>query len=192
MTPGAGDERRRIPWGLRSRVRRLYGSRRQRLLVVPRAVLDRRFGAANVESDEDDRWLRVRIDDAVVEVGFGGTFRMFGALIDTQWTARRGSVGPGGPRYVYRFDKKTFLPKTGGSPETASRLADPTTIELAGRSEVKRLTVTDGSEGRMVELVPLAGTITAVYFPPMPPYTVVVKEEEAEDHLSLVTHLLRL
>jgi hypothetical protein len=47
-------------------------------------------------------------------------------------------------------------------------------------------------EGRRVELTPLAGTITAVYFPPMPPYTVLLREGETSDHLDLVLHLLSL
>lgn len=180
-------------WGLRSRARRLYGSRRERLLVVPRQALDRRFGSARVEADDDNRWLRVHLDaDAVVEAGFTGNFRMFGALIDTQWTARAGTVDTDGPRYDYRFDKHAFRAHSGGDDATATRLADAATRKLASRSELKRLNVRDGSEGRLVELVPLAGTITAVYFPPMPPYTVPLKAEEADDHLDLVIHLLRL
>ena len=72
----------------------------------------------------------------------------------------------------------------------ARHFSDETTRRLAARSELKRLTVRDDAEGRLVELVPLAGTITAVYFPPMPPYTVPLKDEEADDHISLVLHLL--
>ena len=191
MTSEAGDRGRRIPWGLRSRARRLYGSRRQRLLIVPRGALDRRFTPARVDSDDDNRWLRVQLEgDSVLEVGFAGTFRMFGALIDTQWTGRVGKVHERAPRYDYRFDKQSFRPHAGGDAATATHFSDETTRRLAGRSELKRLTVRDGTEGRLVELVPLAGTITAVYFPPMPPYTVPLKDEEADDHISLVLHLL--
>ena len=183
----------RTPWGLRSRVRRLYGSRRERLLVVPRRALDRRFTPARVQSDDDHRWLRVELEgDSVIEVGFAGTFRMFGALIDTQWTGRVGSVPDKAPRYDYRFDKKSFRAHSGGDSATAGRYSDETTRRLAGRSELKRLTLRDHANGRLVELVPLAGTITAVYFPPMPPYTVPIKAEEADDHISLVLHLLGL
>lgn len=193
MTSQAGDRGNRIPWGLRSRARRLYGSRRQKLLVVPRLALERRFTPANVQSDNDNRWLRVQIDsDTLLEVGFAGTFRMFGALIDTQWTGRVGQVSNDAPRYDYRFDKQLFRPHSGGDTATASRLSDATTRRLAGRSELKRLTVRLGATGRLVELVPLAGTITAVYFPPMPPYTVPLKDSEADDHISLVLHLASL
>ncbi len=186
-----GESRRRSPWGLRSRVSRLYGSRRQRLLLVPQAALEARFGSSHVEADDDNRWLRTHLDDGtIVEVGFAGTFRMFGALIDTQWTARRGAVGGEAGRYEYRFDKGAFVSKGSGDPGVATRLADSTTQRLAGRSEIKRLTVLVDASGTQVELVPLAGTITAVYFPPMPPYTVVMKEEEAKDHIALVLHLL--
>ena len=48
----------------------------------------------------------------------------------------------------------------------------------------------DDPGGRLVELIPLAGTITAMYFPPLPPYTVPLKDAEADDHVSLVLHLL--
>ena len=189
----AGNQGRRIPWGLRARARRLYGSRRQRLLVVPREALDRRFGSARVESDDDNRWLRVQLEgDAVLEVGFAGTFRMFGALIDTQWTGRVGRVAGNAPRYDYRFDKNSFRAHSGGDSSPAGHFSDETTRRLAGRSELKRLTVHDSPGGRLVEIVPLAGTITAVYFPPMPPYTVPLKDEEADDHVSLVLHLLGL
>lgn len=180
-------------WGLRSRARRLYGSRRQRLLAVPRQALERRFGADDIDSDDDNRWLRVRLDsDSLLEVGFAGNFRMFGALIDTQWTARTGSVDGGGPRYEYRFDKSRFFPRSGGSETVAGDLSDSTTRDLAARSELKRLTVRTGPEGRLVEIVPLAGTITAVYLPPMPPYTVPLRDSEADDHIRLGLHLLRL
>lgn len=193
MTSEAGNQGRRIPWGLRSRARRLYGSRRQRLLVVPRLALERRFSPALVQADDDNRWLRVQIDtNTLVEVGFAGTFRMFGALIDTQWTGRTGQVRHDAPRYDYRFDKESFRAHSGGDSTTAGRFSDVTTRRLAGRSELKRLTVRDDGAGRLVEVVPLAGTITAVYFPPMPPYTVPLKEDEAIDHISLLLHLLGL
>ena len=153
--------------------------------------MDRRFGSARVESDDDNRWLRVQLEgDAVLEVGFAGTFRMFGALIDTQWSGRIGRVPEEGPRYDYRFDKKTFRAHSGGDSSTADRFSEEPTRHLAGRSELKRLTVRDDPGGRLVEVVPLAGTITAVYFPPMPPYTVPLKDEEADDHIALVLHLL--
>ena len=193
MTSDAGNQSRR-KWGIRSRVRRLYGSRRERLLLVPRRALERHFTAGRVTSDDDHRWLRVDLDStSVLEVGFAGNFRMFGALIDTQWTARTGAVDPGASRYDYRFDKQAFRAHSGGNGATATRLSDGTTRRLAGGSELKRLTVRDGEGGgRMVEVVPLAGTITAVYFPPMPPYTVPLRESEADDHISLLLHILRL
>lgn len=189
----AESPRRDRRWGLRSRVQRLYGSRRLRILSVPRTVLERRYGSGRVTADDDHRWLRVDLDgDTVVEVGFAGTFRMFGALIDTRWTARRGTVGADTVTYGYRFDRQQFRAPAGGDPAVAARLGDATTVRLAGRSELKRLNVAVSDTGRRVELTPLAGTITAVYFPPMPPYTVLLREAETTDHLDLVLHLLSL
>lgn len=190
MTSNVAGARRR--WGLRSRVQRLYGSRRQRLLIVPRAALERRYGSGRVAADDDDRWLRVEPTlGTVVEVGFAGKFRMFGALIDTQWTGRRGEVRPEAARYEYRFDRREFRASGGGDAGSARDLADETTRRLAGRSEIQRLTVRIDGEARQVEIVPLAGTITAVYFPPMPPYTVLMRDREADDHLQLLHHLLQ-
>lgn len=203
-----GRERPAAPsfLGLKSRVRTLYRARRRSVLEVSIAELERRYGPVGlpVHVDHiDHRYARVELEDGTkVEVGFKGNFRLFGALIDTQWVARRGEVDDALVRYDYRFDKKTFVParrdrnkRVGVSAaETVERgraLADDTVIELAGRSELKSMAVLDGPNGRQIELVPLAGTITAVYFPPLPPYTVALKAGEVRDHLSLLEHLIR-
>ena len=105
-------------------------------------------------------------------------------------------------RYDYRFDKKAFVPArrdrgrratavTAEATAQAAALADETVVELAGRSELKSMSVLVGPHGRQVELVPLAGTITAMYFPPLPPYTVALKTGEVQDHLTLLEHLVR-
>jgi hypothetical protein len=36
----------------------------------------------------------------------------------------------------------------------------------------------------------MAGTITALYFPPLPPYTVLIRPDEADAQLALLTRLL--
>ena len=191
--------------GLRSRVQNLYRARRRRVLEVPIAELRRRYDPAGltVEVDEvDHRWARVELDDGTqVEAGFKGTFRLFGALIDTQWVARRGELGGDPVRYDYRFDKQAFVSARRGRATTAATngvgaaspetLADEKVVELAGRSELKSMVVLDGPDGRQVELIPLAGTITAMYFPPLPPYTVALKANEVRDHVTLLERLLR-
>lgn len=202
-----GRDRQAAPsfLGLKSRVRTLYRARRRSVLEVPIAELERRYGSRGrqVNVDEvDHRSARVELEDGTkLEIGFKGNFRLFGALIDTQWVARRGELGDDVVRYDYRFDKKVFMPARGdrgkrvgpSASELAERgrtLADDTVIELAGRSELKSMAVLQGSEGRQIELVPLAGTITAVYFPPLPPYTVPLKVGEVRDHLALLEHLV--
>jgi hypothetical protein len=115
---------------------------------------------------------------------------MFGALIDLQWVAVRGSVAPEDEHLEYRFDKKTFAVKKGSDTALAHRLADTRTVELAGRSELKSLSVAHGATGRRVIITPLPGTITAVYFPPLPPYSVPLKPHEARDHIELAIHLI--
>lgn len=191
-TQGAGRKAGPLPFSPRSRAKRMYRARRKRLLEVPTEALVRRFGAANVVVDEDEaRSARVILDDAVIEMGFSGLFRMFGALIDTQWVGVSGN--PADPETVleFRFDRMSFATKQGSGTALADRLGDATTRQLAERAELKSIRVEDGPEGRRVVITPLAGTITAVYLPPMPPYSVPIKPEEADDHIALVLHLLR-
>jgi len=165
-------------------------------LEVPTEALVRRFGSGRVEVDEADaRYARVQVrPDLTVEVGFAGLFKMFGALIDTQWVARRGSpVDDGGATELdYRFDKGVFVTKRGAGDELARRLGDRRTTTLAARAELKKIGVLDTPAGRLVTIVPLPGTITAMYFPPLPPYTVPIRPEEADDQLALLLHLADL
>ncbi len=165
------------------------------MLEVPSGALQRRFGQANVEIDDTEfRYARVHVrPDLTVEVGFSGVFRMFGALIDTQWVARRG--GPPGEEAVeveYRFDKSAFYRGRSADHPLARHLGDERTVRLASRAELKKIKVLDGPGGRLVEITPLPGTITAVYFPPMPPYSVPIRPEEADDQLELLLHLADL
>ncbi|MGA7270999.1 MAG: hypothetical protein WB239_07990, partial [Acidimicrobiia bacterium] len=171
--------------------KRMYRARRKRLLEVPSEAMRRRFGPSNVVVDEEEgRSARVTLDGAVIEMGFSGLFRMFGALIDTQWVGVTGD--PSDPETVleFRFDKMSFATKQGSGTALADRLGDARTRRLAERSELKSIRVEDGPGGRRVVVTPLAGTITAVYLPPMPPYSVPIKPEEADDHIDLVLHLL--
>jgi hypothetical protein len=187
----AGRKAGRLPFSPRSRAKRMYRARRKRLLEVPSEALGRRFGTSNVMVDEEEgRSARVTLDDAVVEMGFSGLFRMFGALIDTQWVGVTGT--PSKPETVleYRFDKMYFATKEGSGTALADELNDAKTKRLAKRSELKSIRVENGPGWRRAVITPLAGTITAVYLPPMPPYSVPIKPEEADDHIELVLHLL--
>lgn len=193
---GAGRKAGSSPFAYRNRVKRLYRSRREKLLVVPHAALLERFGTLGVELDEvEARSTRVEVDeDIVVEAGFKGNFRMFGALIDTQWVARRGTPpGEAADLLEYRFDKEEFRVRRGDEQtrSLADRIADHRTKSLAKAGVLKSIKVLDTPEGRQVEVVPLAGTITAMYFPPLPPYTVPIKPEEATAQLDLALHLLQ-
>lgn len=162
------------------------------MLEVPSGALQRRFGRSNVEVDDTEfRYARAQArPDLMVEVGFSGIFRMFGALIDTQWVARRGGPpGEGAVEVGYRFDKSAFYRGRSSDHPLARRLSDKRTQTLASRAELKRIKVLDGPGGRLVEITPLPGTITAVYFPPMPPYSVPIKPEEADQQLELLLYL---
>lgn len=193
---GAGRKAGSSPFAYRNRVKRLYRSRREKLLVVPHAALLKRFGALNVDLDEvEARSTRAEVGEGiVVEAGFKGNFRMFGALIDTQWVGRRGTPPDESADLLeYRFDKEVFRVRRGDEQtrRLAERLGDSRTKALAKAGVLKSIKVLDTPDGRQVEIVPLAGTITAMYFPPMPPYTVPIKPEEAAAQLDLALHLLR-
>jgi hypothetical protein len=153
--------------------------------------MERRFGPEAVEIDRTDaRYARVQVrPDLTVEVGFAGVFRMFGALIDTQWVARRGSPSDG-TEVSYRFDLQTFVGKSREARRLAERLSDVHATTLARRSELKSIRVLDGPAGRLVEITPLPGTITAMYLPPLPPYSVPIRPTEADDQLELLLHLV--
>lgn len=161
-------------------------------MEVPLEAIRQRFGADSVEVADFHQGARIQGPDYTLEVSFAGKYRMFGALIDLQWVGLRGMVLPEDDQYEYRFDKKRFAVKKGSDDALALRLADTRTIELAGRSELKSLSLTHGPAGRRVIITPLPGTITAVYFPPLPPYSVPLKPHEAKDHIALALHLLEV
>lgn len=192
--PGRGRPRSLVPFGLRRRASLLYEGRRRRLLEEPLAAL--RAAGMPVEVSPDARMARTQFDgDVTVEVGFVGNARLFGVLIDTMWVARRGEPGPSVEEFTFRFDKGVFTTrsKDRDSMAMAEHLSsDAVVAELTPKAEVKRLTVRDSAEGRQVELIPLPGTITAVFIPPMPPYVVPIRPEEAAMHLRLVRRLLDL
>ncbi|MGH8959470.1 MAG: hypothetical protein ACRDVK_12455 [Acidimicrobiia bacterium] len=164
-------------------------------MEVPTAALVREYGPQGVEVDRSEfRFARVRArPDLTIEAGFGGVFRMFGALIDTHWLGRRG-MPPTSPLVDlhYRFDQERFRGTGPASEAIASRLGNARTRDLAKRAELKSIRVQDSPEGRLVDITPLPGTITAMYLPPLPPYTVPIKPPEADAQLALLLHLADL
>ncbi|MDH4116414.1 MAG: hypothetical protein OEW30_03350 [Acidimicrobiia bacterium] len=187
---GAGRETGSLPIGIRARARRLYRNRRAQLMEVPVAVLEARFGDALSADRETHQSARVSLDAATLEIGFAGKHRMFGSLIDTQWVGVTGTLAEPIDQLDYRFDKRRFFVKKGSDGDLAARLSDSRTQGLAQAAELKALTVEEHPDGRRVTMIPLPGTITAVYFPPLPPYTVPMKAHEVEAQIDLVLHLL--
>jgi hypothetical protein len=190
-----GHSRRASPLSLRHRVSLLYSGRRASLLQAPVEAM-RRFGLTPV-MDDQSRYTRSWVgDEIVIEAGFANTFRVFGVLIDTLWTGRRGKPSQGESVLEYRFGRRRrFVPRRGG--ESARVLAeklsdDPEIRQLIDKAELKTIRVEDSTHGRRVQIRPMAGTITALYFPPLPPYTVAVHDDEADAQLRLLTRLLVL
>jgi hypothetical protein len=145
--------------------------------------------------DPRHRYARSRSGQGLtIEVGFANSFRIFGALIDTLWTGKHEGIRRPRSALGYRFGRNCrFLPKTRSEEarEWAEALnADPTLRPLIARSELKDVHLEESPRGRTVQLQPLAGTITALYFPPLPPYTVLVRPVEADAQLELLTRLI--
>jgi hypothetical protein len=183
---------RLAPLSLRHRVSLLYEGRRSAVLAEPVDAM-RRAGL-HPAVEPRSRYARSPLgDDTTVEVGFASSVRIFGALIDTLWTGKReGALPPA--VLAYRFGRGgRFVTKTGG--RRGGDLADafnddPALRPLLARAELKNIHLAQGPRGRSVQLQPLAGTITALYFPPLPPYTVLIRPDEADAQLALLTRLL--
>lgn len=189
----ARQQRRLAALSLRNRVSLLYEGRRRTVLDEPVDAM-RRVGLHPVV-DPGYRHARSRSEHGItIEVGFASSFRVFGTLIDTLWTAKHEGIR--GSRIVvgYRFGRNgRFIPKTRSAEarERAETLnSDPVLRQLLARAELKDVHLEEGPRGRIVQLQPMAGTITALYFPPLPPYTVPIRPAEADAQLELLTRLL--
>lgn len=188
-----GRQRRLQLLSLRHRVGLLYEGRRRTVLEEPVDAMRR----AGLDPVVDARYRHARshlATGATVEVGFASSFRVFGALIDTLWTGRQEGISRPRAAVGYRFGRSgRFIPK--GRGDDARRWADalnsePVLRQLLERAELKDLHLEEGPQGRTVQVQPLPGTITALYFPPLPPYTVPIRPAEADAQLELLTRLL--
>ncbi len=148
------------------------------------------------EVDPERRWARARRGDVEVEVGFRTGFRIFGVFVDTVWTGRRSRAADGGTELEYRFGWRRpgrFAARSGGEPARAlaGRLSEDAEVRrLVERAELGEITVQERRGERRVQLRPMAGTITALYVPPLPPYTVPLRAGEADAQLALLLRLL--
>lgn len=188
-----GQQRRMELLSLRHRVGLLYEGRRRTVLDEPVDAM-RRAGLTPVV---DPRYRHARSQfapGATIEVGFASSFRIFGALIDTLWTGRHEGISRPQAVVGYRFGRSgRFTPK--GRSDDARKWADtlnsdPVLRRLVARAELKDLHLEEGPHGRTIQIQPLPGTITALYFPPLPPYTVPIRPAEADAQLELLTRLL--
>lgn len=166
-----GQQRRLELLSLRHRVGLLYEGRRRTVLDEPVDAM-RRAGLTPVV-DPRCRHARSQLaPGATIEVGFASSFRIFGALIDTLWTGRHQGISRPQALVGYRFGRSgRFIPK--GRSDNARKWAgtlnsDPVLRQLLARAELKDLHLEEGPLGRTVQIQPLPGTITALYFPPAP------------------------
>lgn len=187
------QQRAPAPLSLRHRVSLLYEGRRATVLHVPVDAMHR--AGLHPVLDPRSHYARSRIGaDITVEVGFASSFRIFGTLIDTLWTGKR--EGARQPQTVlgFRFGRRGgFVPRTRNEQarEAAEVLnADHALRQLIARAELTDVHLEEGPRGRLVQLRPAAGTITALYLPPLPPYTVPIRPGEADAQLELLTGLL--
>ena len=172
----------------------LYETRRRRILEEPRAALEK-FGI-HYEVAEGHRQLRVRLDDGTrMAVGFTGRVRIFGALLDTLWVTVQGDPGPKPERISYHFKHNRFT--TRSREEFAQAIAgrvnrDSRVRKLIPEGELKHVRLLVGPTGQRVEIIPMPGTITAIFIPPMPPYTVPIRQDEADAQLQLLLRLTEI
>ncbi|GEL17407.1 hypothetical protein [Pseudonocardia asaccharolytica] len=181
------------PLSLRHRVSLLYEGRRQTILEV--AVEAMRRAGLHPVVEPQYRYARGQIgQDITIEVSFATSFRIFGALIDTLWAGKnegiRRPITPLGYRFGRpgRFVPRSKSEKARGWADALS--SDPALRPLIARAELTEIRLEESPHGRIAQLRPLAGTITALYFPPLPPYTVRLRPGEADAQLELLTRLL--
>ena len=181
-------------FNMRRRMSGLYETRRRRILEEPRAALDK-FGI-DYEVAEGHRQVRARLDDEVrMAVGFTGRVRIFGALLDTLWVTVRGDPGPKPERVAYHFKRSRFTTRSNeGFPQAAADRAnrDSGVRKLIPKGELRHVRLLLGPNGQRVEIIPLPGTITAIFIPPMPPYTVPIRQDEADAQLQLLLRLTEI
>ena len=191
------DSSSRSPWAnlnMRSRVSGLYETRRRRILEQPVAALEK----LNIDYGvtEGHRQVRARLGDgAQLAVGFTGRIRIFGALLDTTWVTVKGDPGAKPERASYHFTKKRFTTRSqqGHIRAAAERASRDTRVQkLIPKGELKHVRLLLGPGGQRVEIIPLPGTITAFFLPPMPPYTVPIRQDEADAQLQLLLRLTDL
>lgn len=181
-------------FNMRTRMSGLYETRRRRILEEPRAALEK-FDIDH-QVTEGHRQVRARLDDDVrLAVGFTGRIRIFGALLDTLWVTVRGDPGPKPERIAYHFRHNRFA--TRSQKEYAQAAADRANRDspvrrLIPKGELKHVRLLVGPRGQRVEVIPLPGTITAIFIPPMPPYTVPIRQDEADAQLQLLLRLTEI
>ena len=193
----ASARRNRSPWAnlnLRTRLSGLYETRRRRILEEPREALEK----FNIDYRVLDghRQVTARLDNNIrLAVGFSGRVRIFGALLDTLWVTVQGDPGPKPERIAYHFKHHRFTTRSQEEfAQTAADLAshDSRVQKLIPKGELKHVRLLVGPNGQRVEIVPLPGTITAIFIPPMPPYTVPIRQDEADAQLQLLLRLTDL
>ncbi len=185
------------PWAnlnIRTRVSGLYETRRRRILEEPRAALEK-FNII-YQVTKGHRQVKARLDDDVqLAVGFTGRVRIFGALLDTIWVTLKGEPDAKPERISYHFKHNRFTtrspkPFVQAVAERATR--DSRVRKLIPKGELKQVHLLVGPGGQRVEIIPMPGTITAIFLPPMPPYSVPMRQEEADAQLQLLLRLTEL
>ncbi len=172
----------------------LYETRRRRILEQPRESLEK-LGIDYHVTDGHRQVLAQLEDGLQLAVGFTGRVRIFGALLDTLWVTVKGDPGPKPERITYHFKHKRFVTRSQKPyAQAAARRAgsDHRVQELIPQGELKHVRLLVGPDGQRVEIVPLPGTITAIFIPPVPPYTVPLRQDESDAQLQLLLRLTEI
>ena len=182
-------------FNMRNRMSGLYETRRRRILEEPRAALEKLD--IDYEVTEGHRQVRASLNDHVqLAVGFTGRVRIFGALLDTTWVTSKGDLSAAKLDLAsYHFTKKRFVTRSKKERVLAAAARagrDSQVQRLIPKGELKHVRLLFAPRGQKVEIIPLPGTITAIFLPPVPPYSVPIRQEEADAQLQLLLRLTEI
>lgn len=175
-------------------VRARYESTRREVLESVAAAL--RGSGARPRIDADARRLTARVRGMDLEVAFRTRRQLFGAHLHAVYTVARGGAGPAAGAVGYRWGlvhRRGFVARRGSDP-SLSNLAERLNQDQALRTlmrdaGVRAVGIAKSNAGWVVRLEPVAGVVTVMYVPPLPPFAVRLQPDEVDGHVEVLHRL---
>lgn len=176
-------------------VRGRYESTRREVLESVAAPL--RGMGARPRIDADARTLTARVRGMNLEVAFRTRRQLFGAHLHAVSTVVLPGGEPVSGAVGHRWGlagRRGFVARR-GSDQRLSALADRLNQDDALRTlmrdaGVRAVGIAKGARGWVVHLEPVAGVITVMWVPPLPPFAVRLRQEEVEGHVLVLKRLV--